>query len=698
MHAPASSAKPDTDLVIGIDVGGTFTDVLAIDMASAAVIAAFKLPSTRANPADGAVRGVDRFTERTGRRPRAVFHGTTVGTNALIEKRGGRTALVATRGFRDVLALRRQARPRLYDLQPMVSEPLAPRELRFEVAERTTFDGRIDTELTKEEIARVVAEVAAAGVDAVAVCLLHSYANDRHERALGEALSCRLGTTFVTLSSDVCREFREFERTSTTTVNAYIGPSVARYIDTLQERLSERDIPGLSIVKSNGGLTSAPNAKRFPVHLIESGPAAGIIAAAALGRAEGYRNLIAFDMGGTTAKTGVVVDGTPKLSTEFYADRFVDGRNVGGYPIMSPVIDVIEIGAGGGSLARIDQAGVMKVGPESAGAEPGPAAYGRGGERPTVTDAHVVLGHVAADGFGNEDVRIHADRAEAALRQHLAEPLGWSVAQAAWGILRLANANMAEMVRLATLRRGLDPRDFVLVAFGGAGPLHACEIAAEVGIPRVVVPVYPGLFSALGTVLGELRHDLVQTHLRRLSAVEPAELLAAFAGLERRAHELIAAETVEHAADWSLEQQVDLRFEGQLFELTVPLGRDGEPTPGLLERGFRARHVETYGYDLPEHTIEVVNLRLVARAQIWRGGHPTMLAQRSGGATRRRRIATADGGRTEVDVIRRADLQPGQVLAGPVIVEDFGATIRVLAGQTATVKLSGVLEIEVANA
>ena len=698
MHAPASSAKPDTDLVIGIDVGGTFTDVLAIDMASGAVIAAFKLPSTRANPADGAVRGVDRFTERTGRRPRAVFHGTTVGTNALIEKRGGRTALVATRGFRDVLALRRQARPRLYDLQPMVSEPLAPRELRFEVAERTTFDGRIDTELTKEEIARVVAEVAAAGVDAVAVCLLHSYANDRHERALGEALSCRLGATFVTLSSDVCREFREFERTSTTTVNAYIGPSVARYIDTLQERLSERDIPGLSIVKSNGGLTSAPNAKRFPVHLIESGPAAGIIAAAALGRSEGYRNLIAFDMGGTTAKTGVVVDGTPKLSTEFYADRFVDGRNVGGYPIMSPVIDVIEIGAGGGSLARIDQAGVMKVGPESAGAEPGPAAYGRGGERPTVTDAHVVLGHVAADGFGNEDVRIHADRAEAALRQHLAVPLGWSVAQAAWGILRLANANMAEMVRLATLRRGLDPRDFVLVAFGGAGPLHACEIAAEVGIPRVVVPVYPGLFSALGTVLGELRHDLVQTHLRRLSAVEPAELLAAFAGLERRARELIAAETVEHAADWSLEQQVDLRFEGQLFELTVPLGRDGEPTPGLLERGFRARHVETYGYDLPEHTIEVVNLRLVARAQIWRGGHPTMLAQRSGGATRRRHIATADGGRTEVDVIRRADLQPGQVLAGPVIVEDFGATIRVLAGQTATVKLSGVLEIEVANA
>jgi N-methylhydantoinase A len=271
------------------------------------------------------------------------------------------------------------------------------------------------------------------------------------------------------------------------------------------------------------------------------------------------------------------------------------------------------------------------------------------------------------------------------------------VPQAAWGILRLANANMAEMVRLATLRRGLDPRDFVLVAFGGAGPLHACEIAAEVGIPKVVVPVYPGLFSALGTVLGEMRHDLVQTHLRRLSAVEPAELLAAFAGLERRARELIAAETVEHAADWSLEQQVDLRFEGQLFELTVPLGRDGEPTPDLLERSFRARHVETYGYDLPEHTVEVVNLRLVARARLWRGQHPTMLAQPSGGGARRRRIATADGGRTEVDVIRRADLQPGQVLAGPMIVEDFGATIRVLAGQTATVKLSGVLEIEVAN-
>ena len=473
-------------------------------------------------------------------------------------------------------------------------------------------DGTALVPLKADEIARIVQAVAATGAEAVAVCFLHSYANDTHERAMGAALQAADPDLFVTLSSDVCREFREFERTSTAAVNAFIGPPVQRYVDHMADDLAEREIPKLSIVKSNGGLTSASNARRYPVHLIESGPAAGIIACAALGKAEGIDNLIAFDMGGTTAKAGVVIDGQPRLDTEFYADRFVDGLDVGGYPIQSPVIDLIEIGAGGGSLAWIDAAGVIKVGPESAGADPGPASYGRGGTRPTVTDAHVAVGHVAPDGFGSEDLDIDVEAAREAIRREIAEPMGWSIERAAWGILRLATANMAEMVRLATLRRGLDPRDFALVAFGGAGPLHAADIAREVGVARVIVPPVPGLFSAIGTVLGEVRHDLVQTRLGRLLALTRQDIEQEFKGLEARAAQLIAEE--DAADDWQFERSADLRFEGQLFELTLSVPWEGAVELAALETAFRTRYRETYGYDLPSHIVQLVNLRLTVTA------------------------------------------------------------------------------------
>ena len=688
-------SEPDGDIVLGIDVGGTFTDILAIDRGSGSIAAVFKVPSTPSNPADGAITGVDRFIARTDDKASAVFHGTTVGTNTLIEKRGARLALVATKGFRDVLALRRQARPRLYDLKPVVSEPLACREMRFEADERVLFDGTVEKALSVSEVNCLVDAVRSCSADAVAISLLHAYANDVHERQLAEAIQMALPGVYVTVSSDVNREFREFERTSTAAVNAYIGPAVARYVGSLEEQLSHRDIDSLAITKSNGGLTSSTNAKRYPVHLIESGPAAGVIATAALGRSEGYDNLIAFDMGGTTAKAGVVLDGEPRLSTEFYADRFVDGRDVGGYPIMSPVIDIIEIGAGGGSLARIDRAGIIKVGPESAGAVPGPAAYGIGGERPTVTDAHVVLGHIAADGFANEDVGIFPDKAENAISQHLAEPMGWSVTEAAHGILKLANANMAEMVRLATLRRGLDPRDFSLVAFGGAGPLHAAEIAREVGIPKVIVPVYPGLFSAIGTVLGERRHDLVQTQLGRVSDVTSDALLEGFDDLEQKAMELMQAEDVREQASLTLQRRIDLRFEGQLFELNVAVDTDIEIDPASLEQRFRQRHTEIYGFDLPAHNVEIVNLRLIARAPVWPGARLNLRMREHGDAHRSRDVWVAADTRVKMDAVVRSELAPGRSLNGPLIIEDFGATIRVLAGQKVIVGDTGTLTIEV---
>ncbi|MGB7298516.1 MAG: hydantoinase/oxoprolinase family protein [Burkholderiaceae bacterium] len=682
-----------TDIVLGVDVGGTFTDVLALDRVSGAIIGAVKVPSTRVNPADGAITGVDRYLSRQQGGARAVFHGTTVGTNTLIEKKGGRSVLVTTRGFRDVLALRRQARPRLYDLAPQVSPPLVDRERRLEVDERLAADGAVLRALDDAEVTRIVDAVCATGADSVAVCLLHAYANDVHERRLGEAIAKACPGLFVTLSSDVCCEFREYERTSTAVVNAYIGPAVSHYIDALKLQLDDRGIPSLAIVKSNGGLTSAANAARYPAQLIESGPAAGITAAAALGREEGFPDLIAFDLGGTTAKVGVVRGGQPRLANEFDADRFVAGVDRGGYPIKSPVVDIIEIGAGGGSIARVDASGVIKVGPQSAGAEPGPACYGRGGEDATVTDAHVCLGHIGADGFGSEDLAIDPTKAEAAVRRNVADPLGWSVARAAAGILRLATANMAEMVRLATLRRGLDPRNFVMVAFGGGGALHAAQIAREVGVGQVLVPPYPGLFSAIGTVLGELRHDLVQTVMCLAAQFEAQALDTAFAALRSRADVLVAAENQQ--AGWRYERHADLRFEGQLFELTLPVPDDRTADGSALDAAFRVAYRESYGYDLESHAVEVVSLRLVARCPVWRGGWPAAgrVPGEEHARERTRTVYNEAGEASDIPVLPRGAMVAGRSVQGPAIIEDFGATIRALDAQTITVRPSGLLVI-----
>jgi N-methylhydantoinase A len=694
-----TDALDPNDVALCTDVGGTFTDILVLDLKRRRIMASAKVPSTPQDPSDAAITGVDRLSQGAPWRAGAVFHGTTVGTNALIQGRAALTALVTTEGFRDVLALRRQARPRLYDLEAEVSPPLVPRERRLEVRERMAPDGTVVVTLETDEMARVVAEIEALDVEAVAICLLHAYANDEHERALGEAVSKALPDAFVSLSSDVCREFREFERTSTVTVNAYIGPPVRDYLARFREKLAARAIPRLSIVKSNGGLTSAANAEKYPVHLIESGPAAGVIAAAVLGAAEGMDDLIAFDMGGTTAKVGVVAGGQPRLSTEFHAGRFVDGRDVGGYPIKSPVIDLIEIGAGGGSIARLDGFGVLKVGPESAGADPGPACYGRGGEQPTITDAHVALGHISADGFGSEDLDILPGPARAAIKKHLAQPLGWIMERAAWGVLTLANANMAELVRLVTLRRGLDPRDFTLVAFGGAGALHATEIAREVAVPRVVVPPYPGLFSAIGTALGNVRHDLVQTLLKRVDKLEPAELQAAFSNLEERARKLLDEEDLAPGHGTPvLGRYADLRFEGQMFEITLALEGPEALTADALAAAFRKAYVSDYGYDLEEHAVELVNARLVAQVPIWDGGWPTSADDPSigRGATKRRKrqVFRPDGQAFDIDVIPRYTLKAGERIDGPAIIEDFGATIRILDGQVAQVRASGTLVIE----
>jgi len=678
-------------LLIGIDVGGTFTDAVVLDADGASVLMAFKLPSTQSNPGDAVISALQRIGDHIGVQGALVCHGTTVGTNTLIQRKGAKLALLATAGFTDVIELRRQNRPLLYDLSVQVSAPLVPRELRFGVKERMNADGEVVAPL--ESAPQLAQKLRGAGIESIAIAFLHAYANPAHEQQMRCELEKALPGMFVTLSSDVCPEFREFERTSTAVVNAYIGPAVGSYIGSIAEKARAMGVQDLMIVKSNGGLTSPENAAQYPVHLIESGPAAGMIAAAAYARASGRENAIAFDMGGTTAKVGLIRNFKPKVTDEFLADQLVNGRNVGGYPIRSAVLDIIEIGAGGGSIARIDGGGVLKVGPESAGASPGPACYSRGGQLPTVTDAHAVIGTLGQETFEGSGVRFSRELAIAAIDTHIARPMGWSLARAAHSVLELAVASMTEMMRLATVRRGLDPREFSIIASGGAGPLHAAWVGAEVGAKEVVIPPLPGMFSALGAVLGEVRHDLSQTMLCPLNALRAEALAQAFTRMKDRAYALLAKEP-RGSGQAAFLRFADLRFAGQLFELRVPLGAFDEPVPASLEieRRFRDVYRSEFGFDLAESRVQLVNLHLVATLPM--GGSAARIFAKPSGASPAARpyrvqdFLRADGKDEPLPIYRTADCI-GAELEGPLLIEHSGATVWVRSGQRAMIGTDG---------
>ncbi len=682
-----------TGLRVGIDVGGTFTDVV-VESASGALLAAFKLSSTPGDPAEAVIAALERVRASQSDAIVEVGHGTTVGTNCLIERRGARTALVATRGFRDVIELRRQARPLLFELKQEISEPLVPRELRFEVDERIAFDGTVVEPLGDATVARLVAALRASGVEAVSICLINGYANPAHEQALRSAIDRAMPGVFVSTGSEIAPEYGEFERTSTAVVNSYIGPRVRSYVERLGAALHAGGTR-LFIAKSNGGLAAPATAARFPVHVIESGPAAGVVAAAAYARSVGRSHLIAFDMGGTTSKVGLVRDGQPAMAREFHADRFVEGRDCGGYPVRSHVVDLIEIGAGGGSLAWLDHAGVVRIGPRSAGADPGPACYGRGGRFPTITDAHVVVGNLPTAALAVSGVRLDAGLAVGAIEREIASPLGWSVARAAHAILRVATAQTAELVRLATVRRGIDPRDFALLAYGGAAALHAVELAREVGIPEVLVPPLPGMFSARGTLRADVRHDVARSFLRLARETSPPDLDAALGALEAEAYARLAADFAgDRPHDVVVERSVDVRYEGQLFELGVALGQDA-PQPERIEAGFRALYRATYGYELPGSAVQIVNLRVVVR----RPGRAPGAAGKSAMAAlphaADHSTLAADGKRVPQPLVARDRLVDGATIDGPLLVSDHGATVVVPARCRVHVSADGWLSIEV---
>lgn len=687
---------------LGIDVGGTFTDIIAIDEKSGEVYQQFKIPSTPSDPAQAIIQAIaqvqhllqDEHLEDLS--ITSLHHGTTVGTNALIQKKGARTVLITTEKFRDILELRRQIRPELYNFSQKISPPLIPRKYRIGIKERMDYKGNIITPLDEEQLKKTIQTLKEAKIESVAICTLHSYANSEHEQRIKEIIEENLPGVFVTCSSEVVPEFREFERTSTTAVNAYIGPEVSNYIKKIESNVKKAGIEEFRIVKSNGGLTSSENGRKLPAHFIESGPAACMTAVLHLSKQLGIKNVIGFDMGGTTAKVGVIKDGEPRITTEFYADQMVEGQLIGGYPIKSPVIDIVEIGAGGGSIARLDEAKVLKVGPNSAGADPGPACYGRGGTEPTITDAYAALGFLDPEAFNSGRTPLYPELAREVINTHIAKPLGWSIEKASYAILELATANMSEMVRLATVRRGLDIKDFILIPSGGAGPMHAGKIAKECGISEVIIPPLPGLLSAYGTLVSNIRHDLVQTIINDLSKMNPEEISTVFENLSKRGYELLDQENAPHT-DLKVKKYMDLRFKGQVFEFPIEISDIPKKKADInrLVRDFEMKFMNEYGY-VPNSKVELVNCRMELIAVLVQPDAPISF---EGDVLKlnkySRKVCLEDGSYRETPVFIRRALSVGEQLEGPAIIEDEGSTILIEEEQAFMLDSKGFLRINV---
>ena len=602
---------------VGIDIGGTFTDLVFLGPEGA--ISRAKILSTPDDYARGIAEGL-AASIASGDLDVAdvaqIMHGTTVATNAILEGKGARVALITTEGFRDVLEIRRLRMPVLYDIRWRKPEPLVPRRLRFEIPERVDHLGAIERPLDEDSARIVIARMLGAGIDSVAICLLNAYANGVHERRLRDLVRAQDRAIPISISSELLPEIKEYERSSTTVVNAYVMPIVRQYLRRLEDELRARAIVRkLTIMQSSGGAMSASAAAERPIHIIESGPAAGVVGATEIARRLGRLSLLSFDMGGTTAKAALVDEG------EFHrvgalevggginiAGRLLSG---GGYHVRAPAIDIAEVGAGGGSLVKLDAGGALRVGPESAGAVPGPVCYGRGGEIPTVTDANIVLGFINPNALAGGSFPVHRALAAAALERDVARPLNLSLEEAAWGVHRVADAMMARAVRAVSTERGRDPRGFALLAFGGNGPVHAATLARLLEIKRILVPPVPGVFSALGMLFPDVEYHYVRTFKRPLATLDLVALEAAFRVLEAEGGAALAEEGFVPAAR-RFERAIDLRYAGANSELTVECPR-GPDLASDLRAAFSRLHERQYGYSSDDETVETMNLRIVAR-------------------------------------------------------------------------------------
>jgi len=688
---------------IGADIGGTFTDLFVIDRASGACLTG-KILTDHADPTNSIVNGLKTLAEHEAidlSQAERVFHGTTLVTNAVLQRRGARSALLVTEGFRDAVEIGTEHRFDLYDLDLDKPRPLVPRRWRRAVKERILADGTIECELDRAQVEREVKDLRGQGVEAFAVCLLHAYLNPEHERAVRDVIHEIAPNVHVSLSSDIAPEIREYERGSTVSINAYVAPIVAPYLHTLGQRLKGMGIQAqLLIMQSNGGICSPRVAAQHPVRLLESGPAAGAIGAAHIARTTKEDKVLFFDMGGTTAKAFILDDGRPLLARKLEVAQVYRFKHGSGLPVQTPAIEMIEIGAGGGSIAHIDRLGLLKVGPESAESEPGPACYGRGGTRPTVTDADLVLGYIGADSFLGGRMKLDGEAARRAIAEHIATPLAMSVEEAAWGIHQVVNENMAAAARIHLLEHGRTPERYSMIAFGGAGPTHAYGVAKALKLPRIVVPLQAGVGSAFGMLCAPVAFEMAQSRTVALDAVDWPETAQLLDRMIEECRVNVVSAGIDSDAT-SIHRSADLRYRGQGHEIQVHL--EGLPWPNVSSEAVRARFLAEYrrlnGVDGPELSIDVITWRASVR-----GPDPNLPLVASNVAAE---LQSADGSRpvyfaeaggfVSARIVSSSSLKPGDRIGGPAIVELGDASVTVGPAAMASFGADGLIRLELTD-
>jgi len=651
-------------MLVGVDIGGTFTDLVLSDGQRMTI---HKLPSTPHNPAQAMLAGLDAITDSNITGLERVAHGSTVATNAILERKGAKTALLMTQGFRDVLFIGRQNRPELYALQPQLPPPLIPRELCYDIPERLDFDGNVITPLDLKAVDSVLDAISKQQVDAIAICFLYSYVNSTHERLVRDRIVERglLDAWQVALSSDVLPEFREYERASTVSLEAYVRPVMGRYIGHLQAELTQRSPDtGLRVMKSDGGVISAERVRQQAIQTALSGPAAGVIGAHHIAKMAGFEDIITLDMGGTSTDVAIC-PGEPVQRPQSELD---------GLPLRIRLLDIDTVGAGGGSIARVDAGGALRVGPESAGADPGPAVYGKGGQQPTVSDANALLGRLDADHFLGGDMKLNISAGEKAFKS-LTAALNMSLTDAAQGVLDVANVNIDRALRRVSIARGYDPRQFTLVAFGGAGGLHACDVANRLQIPRVLIPRYPGVLCAYGLLVADVVIDYAQSIMKPVTDDTLEELAVLFEDMITVAKDDLIAERIPRK-NRDYIASLDVRYQGQAYELNIPANGTVD-----IRVAFHEAHQKTYGHALTDRPVEVVNLRLKAIGTV---KHPVIKPDKVK-EHNAKPIGKKDTAQGSIHLYQREQLSPGAHFTGPALIFQLDSTTYVAAGWSARV-------------
>ena len=675
---------------LAVDTGGTFTDVCVIEEGSGRLAVA-KVPSTPSNPALAVIAGIDQLVEKGKITPESIsflLHGTTVATNALLEHKGAPTALLTTLGFEDILQIGRQNRPELYNFWARRPQPIVPRHHAYGIPERVLYTGEIWTPLDESRTEAIVREIKESGIHSIAVSLIHSYANPRHEQKIKSIISKIHPEAYVTLSSEVLPEFREYERTSTICINAFVMPKVNDYVADLESRLKQRGVASdLYIMQSNGGVITAGMAREMSARTVLSGPAGGVLTGVLLSTAIEEPNLITIDMGGTSSDISLIEAYTPRLTTE---------SQIGGYPIKLPMIDINTIGAGGGSIAWIDSGGALRVGPESAGAEPGPVCYGRGGKQPTATDANALLGRINPSYLLGGEMKVYLEDAQRAVEEKIARPLAMDAQRAAEGIIAVINANMIRGIRRVSVEQGYDPREFALVAFGGAGPLHAVQLAQALNMTKIIIPPYPGIASAFGMLSADVRHDYVQTYISLSSDLHLEKLQSIYEDMEKQGREQLHQEGFPDESI-AVDRFADIRYARQAYELSVPVkgGMLGADDIFAVAESFHERHERNYGYARRGEGVQFVNMRVVALGKLpdMRFSEEVSKTSQAPEPVGKRDVSFEAASAVKTPIYQRDHMAPGQEISGPAVVEQLDSTTLVFPHYRAVVDRFGNLII-----